>query len=225
MLRQIIKEEVSKVSLDELVKIARAAEKAAPEKAEYGLWQKAEKMTASQLRDAISRHRTAIAAWQPIYDSFDAYTDFEYFDKKAGPLYPGDVEVMIANHEDAIDEFKEFIKDAEAREADDAVIAAAGMKKLSVEDLSKIYRAAKSEYSSSYSMMSDDALSGANNMAKKFGIRGYVDAGWFPQMLSCIERHMTWDKVPSDAKEDMLIDANEDVAYEARKLMKNKRKR
>jgi len=84
-------------------------------------------------------------------------------------------------------------------------------KSVSMTVLEKIYRAAKSSYSSSYAMMIDDARAGAQSVAKRHGINVFYDSEWFQIMFSNIKAHRTWDKIDKFQKQEMLDSINEEV--------------
>ena len=122
---------------------------------------------------------------------------------------------------DIINNVNDELKSSEAednRKAEESeALLGKGLKRLTEKDLEKVYRAGRSEYSSSYSMMVDDAYRGCSNVAKKLGLPLYWDAGVFPMMFSYIRNHASWDKVPQSTKRSMLSAANEDLVDTARR--------
>jgi len=72
-------------------------------------------------------------------------------------------------------------------------------------------------------MMIDDAMTGAESVAKKLGYGVYTDGGFFPVMYRYIKSHTRWDSVPKDAVQQMVDAANEDLEHEASRRSKTKK--
>ena len=137
----------------------------------------------------------------------------------------GQLDNRVREIEDFIANISDALEVAGSKEASKKALADAGLKPATAADMAKIYKAAKSEYSSSDIMMIDDAMRGAESVAKKLGYGVYTDGGFFPDMFQYIKANRRWDDVKPDAVERMVDAANEDLEFEAKRRGKKKIKK
>jgi hypothetical protein len=173
-----------------------------------------------QLVAANADHEAAKQAWEEVFELVATPTEEQASDLEVR------AKEMIDKHEDllwAIDADVERAKEQIEQDAKEAkVLKSKGLKPITVNDLKNVYVGAKSSYGSSYAMLIDDAISGAERPANKLGIRVLVDWGWFPLMFRYIKGYFSWDKIPNDVKEDMVRYANEELVKWGKKPAKKK---
>lgn len=127
---------------------------------------------------------------------------------------PGGWSKFEQRSEELWDMCKELKREAEKLSTSDkgfSALGKKGFKKITLSDMERIYRAALSEYSSSYAMMADDSFRGAESASKKLGISPVYDWGWFPLIHGFVKAHKRWSDVPERTKSEMVAKANEEL--------------
>ena len=199
----VIKENVTEEELGELIRNAQAKSE---ELKKIRLYPDAEAMNYAELTTLMQKHEAAAQAWDQVIDALD--DDYHNPERSRA----SDQRLV---HEDFIYDLDGLIKDAQERDEKatqaSTKLKELGLRLLTLKDVESVYRAAKSEYSSSYAMMVDDAWKGANNVASTLGLSCCYDSGWFSTMFGYIRAHKSWTSIPEYEKKNLLEDMNEDL--------------
>lgn len=202
-----------------LLAAANEAYRLAPEKSEiYAVFDNRSPKS-SQIKPLLKQCSDIVEKWTALRDAIEATeTDDPKLNKV---LYSAD---------GIIDEYTSFADDLEVEFEKASIVdkkmsslKRSGIKEITIDDIARIYKAAKSEYSSSYAMMIDDAMKGANSVAKKLGLSVVTDWGWFPVMFRYVRAHKQWDSIPADTKMDMVDFANEELSKYAKSMGRGRR--
>ena len=187
------------------------------------------------LRRAINEARLEEAAMKPG-QALKVIDDFLFGEERGSAVAVGDaVDTLIQampDKEDDIYELERFITLRMEDEFHDQAVSDANQILKSLGTLAKtakkqrgpftgiaerqvraIYDSAKRAYDESYAMMIDDAFSGAQRVATKYGVEVLYDVDWFKAMFRFIKAHKRWEDLSTQAKIDLVQSINTREKY------------